>query len=392
MPTKRVIVEKATRLYQLPPEVTTFADVHRRPSLIKKSPILDLARFRWTVARQAFHSDADPFRPATESSLDQLRRDLAGWYARTQSVRLDPDREIYLGGSISSLVLSLSLAFIDPGDLAFVPELGLPLYRRAVAVSGGEPVTYTVSAKDGWVPRFERISTRLGRFARLLFLNTPHNPTGAELSDADINTLLWLAGRENLLVINDAAYQSMSGQPSRSVLCPKGGRRIAVEVGSFSYNLGLPPLPFGYVVGNRDAIGGLKVAEHIQRPFICESWVNMASEAIRLYPNQALTTITAEIAQARGETELLTKKLSAQIVGKGTVPYLWLRTRERSAARRTAEMLYRRYRILVLPGGGFGETGHGHLRVSLTAGAAAIREATERLTVPRLGPPAKEAE
>ncbi len=53
--------------------------------------------------------------------------------------------------------------------------------------------------KNNWRPDFERINTRMGRVARLLFLNSPHNPTGAELSEKELANLVWLAGKENTL-------------------------------------------------------------------------------------------------------------------------------------------------------------------------------------------------
>jgi len=380
MPVKKVIIEKANRLYQLPPDLLSFTRHEKKQTLLKKTPIIDLARFDWPVRMDSDRTPkAEEFRAAGPEQIAALKEDLAGWYRDVHGAKLNPIHEIFIGGSIAQSVFGLALAFIDNGDIAFVPDLGLPLYRKVITACGGEAVGYSVSHKRVWQPDFERVRTRLGRVARLLFVNSPHNPTGAELSLKDLDDLVWMASRENIVIVNDAAYQSLSGRPVASLLAIKGGRKIGVEVGSFSYGFGLPALPFGFVAGSREVIAGLEATVGLIRPYIPSYYVSLAREAIRKYPTEGLKAARELVAGSEAEAGKFMNTLGLEPAGMDSVPFAWARIEKRARARRAARTLYRRGRILVVPGNAFGENGQGFFRLSLTAGAEAYRTAAERL-------------
>ncbi|MEA3297511.1 MAG: aminotransferase class I/II-fold pyridoxal phosphate-dependent enzyme, partial [candidate division Zixibacteria bacterium] len=243
MPIKKVIVEKANRLYRFPPEIMSLASSERKRSLRKKTDVLDLAGFNWPVGFDSAESSPHSvLSPVETRKLDRLKEELADWYLTVHGARLNPSREIFIGAGISSSIFGLSLAFIDNGDIAFVPDLAVPLYKKVTTACGGESVGYSISTRDNWRPNFERVGTRLGRVARVLFVNSPHNPTGYELDEKDMADLVWTAGRENIMIINDAAYQTISERKVVSLMGIDGGRKVGVEVGSFAYHFGLPPL------------------------------------------------------------------------------------------------------------------------------------------------------
>ena len=214
---KKVVIDKANRLYQWPPEINSFIPSLPKPSLLKKNQPVDLASFSWPVLDKQQFSPPESLQAADQEQINGLKEELAGWFQSYHGVKIDPLKEIYIGGSISSLLFSIALAFVDNGDIAFVPDLGIPLYRRVITACGGEPVTYSITQKNDWLPDFERIHTSLGRIAGVLFLNSPHNPTGAELREKDLVDLIWLAGRENIMVVNDAAYGAVSDRKHTSL-------------------------------------------------------------------------------------------------------------------------------------------------------------------------------
>src|SRR5512138_41564 len=253
---KKVIIDKANRLYQMPLDVLSFLPSGERKLLLRPADLIDLASFKWPVE---FGADQVPsieqMRPASSERLNNLKEEIAGWFATNHQVKLNT-KEVLIGPGISAMVFASALAYIDHGDLAFVPNLGLPLYRRAVIASGGDAIGYGISAKHEWKPDFSKVGTRLGRVARVLYINSPHNPTGGELSDKELESLVATASRENLLVINDAAYHAIPSRLPISLLSVDGGKRVGVELYSFSYLFGLPALPFGFAVGNREALNG----------------------------------------------------------------------------------------------------------------------------------------
>lgn len=376
---KKVIVEQASRLHQLPPEVMSFLPDREAKRLLPKKDLIDLATFRWPVQFEEEDIQPGGYTEAKADQLTNLRSALADWYNEQYQVKLLPDREIFIGGSISSLIHTIALAFLDSGDIAFVPDLGIPLYRRMVAACGGQPVGYDVSVKHEWLPRFDRVNTRLGRVARLLYLNSPHNPTGAELSEKDMAELVWIAGRENMIVVNDAAFQSIPSRRPVSLLSVPGGKKVGVEVGSFAYHFGLPSMPLGFVVGNREIISAIAQASRILKPFMPSFAVDYSCRAINRFPDTELKTTRELITRTAVESARLLNLLSLEKSGFDTVPFVWARIERRRRSVNAANLVYRRCRVLLAPGKGFGDSGEGFLRLSLTAGPDAIASAFTRI-------------
>jgi aspartate/methionine/tyrosine aminotransferase len=316
--------------------------------------------------------------PASSERLNNLKEEIIGWMATHHQVKLNA-REVLIGPGISAMVFASSLAYIDHGDLAFVPNLGVPLYKRAVVACGGDAVGYGISAKNDWQADFSKVGTRLGRVARVLYVNSPHNPTGAELGDKEFSSLVWTASRENLLVINDAAYQSIPSRLPVSLLSTDGGKRVGVELYSFSYLFGLPAMPFGFAVGNREALVGLRSALSLFAAPIPDYWVDLALRAIRQFPAPGIKKIRTLVQRSAAEAANLMSELALETSGAPTVPFLWTRIDRRRPATLIARLLYRRSRVLVVPGTSFGENGQGFLRFSLTAGPEVFTEAAGRV-------------
>lgn len=377
---KKVVIDKANRLYQLPPDIDSFVPAEPRRSLVRKTEVLDLASFAWPSGDEHGLPEGEAgLQAASRERLDNLKEELAGWFYTYHGAKIDPSKEIFLGGRISSLMFTIALAFVDNGDIAFVPEVGIPLYRRVTTACGGETVSYSVSPKNDWLPDFERIHTRLGRVAGILFVNSPHNPTGAELSEKNMADLVWLAGRENIIVVNDAAYAAISGRKQVSLMSVNGGKRVGVEVYSFAYHFGLPAVPFGFVVGNREIITGAKLAARLVSTFIPDSYVDLALRGIRQFPNDLLRETRAAMAGNSAEGAKLLSMLGLEKAGFDAVPFIWAKIERRRQAATATALLYRRSRILAIPGTAFGDTGEGFLRFSLTAPAALYSAAVQRL-------------
>lgn len=377
---KRIIIDKANRMYQLPPEILSFTRSERPTRLLRKTDILDLARFNWPIKMEteAISGELD-FAPASDAKLSQVREELANWFLNYHQVKLNPAKEIFLGGSISSILLTLSMAFVDHGDLVFVPDVGLPLYRKVTAACGGQPVPYSLSPRNSWAPDFEKINSRLGRVARLLYLNSPHNPSGSELSVKEMEHLTWIAGRENIAIINDAAWQTISGRKHLSLLSVTGGKKVGAEVYSFAYQFGMPDLRFGFAAGNREIINGLETASRVNHHLIPGFAADLALAAIRRFPNEGLTEVRKQFAQSAADASALLEILSLEKQSLDTTPFIWARISRRSRATTTAARIYRRARVLIAPGTDFGDNGEGYLRFSLSASPDIYRLAVGRL-------------
>ncbi len=378
---KKILIEKADRLYQMAPELTDFARILPRQPLLRRAKLIDLANLQWPITRTPDSSltQAD-LSAATAAQIEGLKEELMAWLERHFHVRLASVKEVYVGADVPSLLFALTMSLVDQGDPAFVPGVGLPHYRRVIAACGGEPIPYLISAKTDWRPQLDRLAGQLTRIAPLFILNSPHDPTGAELNEKDLSRLVWSAAKENFLIVNDASHQSIPDRKPISLLAVEGGKRAGVELYSFSQVLGLPSMPFGFAVGSRQALEGLRAVKSLFPVQLPVYLVEFARQAIKEYPNQYLRSVRQLLGENHAEARTLMSLLNLEATSSSTVPFLWARIHRRTHSATLARLLYRRYRILAVPGSSMGELGEGYMRFSLTAGATAYKEAAARVS------------
>jgi len=377
---KRVLIDRATRLHQSPPDILSTLQSESKTTLIRKADLIDLGSFNWPIILENDQSPpANRLKQASSGDFERLKESIAEWMGHHHRVKINASKEIHIGGGLQNLILSITMAFLDPGDIAFVPELGIPMYRRGIIASGGEPISYSVNHKESWLPRFDRLQSRLGSVARLLILNSPHNPTGVRLNEKRIAELIWLAARENILIVNDASLQSLCGSQSTSMLSIEGGSKVGVELYSFPELLGLPDLPFGFIVGNRDVIAGLNAISKTLPVHIPAYWVDLAIEGFRKFPLQSLADVRKQFELSSAKADKLLEKLDLEKVSQSNSPFIWAKIGRRRSSLATARLLYRRNRILVAPGSTFGISGEGYLRFSLTSKPADYQKSASRI-------------
>ena len=234
------------------------------------------------------------------------------------------------------------------------------------------------------MPDFSTVSSPIGRIARLLFLNSPHNPTGAVLAEKELNQLAVAASKSNVMIINDAAYQSLSDVKPPSLLSVKGGAKIGAEVYSFSYAFGLPALPFGFVAGHSEIINGLNQIASLSPQPVLNIFCEMALESMRKFPNQPLKSMRRRISDNRAQATKLFDMLELEPSGYNTVPFMWGKIAGRRSSVMAARILYHGAKIVALPGSEFGESGEGYLRFSLTAPPETYDKAIARIKKRRL--------
>jgi LL-diaminopimelate aminotransferase len=152
-------------------------------------------------AAQAEHHGYQPY-----IGPQELREAWAATYQRLYDVKLDPDSEILpLMGSKEG-IFNLVMATIDPGDVVLIPDPGYLTYGRATRFSGGDPFSLPLVPENDYLSDLERIPWQVIDKAKLLWLNYPHNPTGAVANLEYFIKVVSFARQHNLLLCHDAAY------------------------------------------------------------------------------------------------------------------------------------------------------------------------------------------
>jgi len=385
---KKVVLDKADRLYHFPFDIEDFFP--RNPAIRHKvrAPLIDLGHFVWSVRDTLGEAGDNPLAIAGHDDLAELKVALADWLEKVFGLSIDPRKQIYIGQGIRRIIFDLCMAFVEPGDIVLCPEPGHPIYRRHVIAAGGIPVTYPLSERTEFRPNFKRLSANLLKSAKIMILNNPNNPFGVLLDETAQEELLHAASKENLFLINDAAYASLAGEKYTPLLSLHRAELAALEIFSFPLLFGLPYFPLGFAVGSREIIGGLEAVGKTAGNIIPKGWVNCSMKGIKDYPSDDLKKIRKGTTQSRLAALQMIERIGWKVSGGSQAPFIWTRVPLRRQSASYASILLRRRGILTLPGTAFGDSGEGFLRLSLTASPDDYKMASERLArnlIQRLG-------
>ena len=166
--------------------------------------------------------------------LPLLRERIAEKLAHTHGLDIDPDTEITVTAGGTQAIFCIIAAFVHPGDEVILLEPCYDSYRPSVETMGGVPIAYALQAPDyqvDWSAVGQLITPR----TRLICINTPQNPTGTILRDADLRALSNLLRGTEILLMSDEVYEHLifDGERHASALLYPDLRERTLAVYSF---------------------------------------------------------------------------------------------------------------------------------------------------------------
>jgi succinyldiaminopimelate transaminase len=348
------------------------------------------------VIRRALAAASDwPGYPATRGTAE-LRTAAAGWLARAHGVSVSPDDVLPVIGTKEFIAWLPVMLGLGPGDVMVHPALAYPTYdigarlAGATAVAADWPLTGSPLAGPPLAesPRAESplaANREPGRI-RLIWLNSPSNPTGRVLSAAEMRAAVDWARAHGAVLASDECYLTLGWETTPvSVLDPEvcGPSRAGVlAVHSLSKRSNLAGYRAGFVTGDPALIADL-LAIRKQAGMIMPGPVQGAMTAALDDESHA---IEQRERYGRRRSVLRDAFVSAgwRIDHSEAGLYLWV-THPAYDCWSAAELLADQGGILVAPGELYGSAGSRHVRVALTATDERIAAAAQRLTELRTG-------
>src|SRR5690606_37501093 len=114
--------------------------------------------------------------------------------------RPEPDQEVTVTSGATEALFAAILAVVKPGDEVIVLEPCYDSYAPAIRLSGGSPIYVPLSVPDFSVD-WELVKKRITSRTRLIIINTPHNPTGAVMTKADLDELAHITSGSDIMII-----------------------------------------------------------------------------------------------------------------------------------------------------------------------------------------------
>ncbi len=312
--------------------------------------------------------------------LPELKKAAASWMKRRFGVEVDPESEVLILLGSKEGIAHVSWAFINPGDVALVPDPAYPVFRRGTILAGGKPVLMPLLMENRWLPDFQTISKEELPKAKLLFLNYPNNPTGALADREFLQEAVDFAKESELVVCQDMAYSEITfnGKKSESILTQEGAKENCLEFFSFSKTYGMTGWRLGFVVGNAKLIDALRRVE-----------INVNSGAFHVLQKAAVVALALEDSEIDPVRKTYQERRDILVKGlrdlewevknpKGSI-FVWAKIPYDVDSNRMANLLIEQTGIITAPGSGLGPSGEGYLRFSLIEDKDRLEEAVHRM-------------
>ncbi len=312
--------------------------------------------------------------------LPELRAAIAEWYEKRFDVRLDPATEVLPLIGAKEGIAHLPICYLNPGDVALVPDPGYPVYSVGTLLAGGEPYYLPVTEKNGFLPELERIPAEILKRAKILWINYPNNPTGAVAGLDFFAKVAEFGKKHDLVVCNDAPYTEIAydGYKPASYLQAPGSRDNGVEFHSFSKTYNMTGWRIGMMVGNPEIVKALKTVKSNMDSGIPQAIQYMAIEAIR--GSQDSVRQINEVYQRRRDLVIeMLNNIGIEAKPPKAGLYVWAKVPEGYTSAEFATDLLEQVGVVVTPGNGYGKHGEGFIRLSLTINDASLVKGLSRL-------------
>ncbi len=381
-------IEYATRIKTLPPYLFAAIDTMKQEALARGVDIINLGigdpdlptptPIIESLAQAAKNPKHHQY-PSYEGMLS-FRKAVADWYKRRFNVMLDPAHEVLTLIGSKEGIGHVHLAFVDPGDVVLVPSPGYPVYPVGTGFSGGLSHIMPLTKANGFLPDLNAIPKDVANKAKLMWLNSPNNPTSVIMSTDYFKRVVEFAHEHHVIVCHDAAYSEIfyDGKRPSSFLEVDGAKDVGVEFHSLSKTYNMTGWRIGFVVGNKHVLAGLGKVKSNLDSGVFEAVQAAGITALGL--DDAITDGLRTVYQERRDTLVPgLKQLGLEVDTPPAAFYVWITVPKGYTSASFTAHLLEKAGIVTTPGNGFGAPGEGYIRMTVCTTKERLAEAVERI-------------
>ena len=230
--------------------------------------------------------------------IPELRHAITDHARRFYDLAYDPDTEVLVTAGATEAVAATLLALVEPGDEVIALEPYYDSYAACIAMAGGVRVPITLRP-PGFRPDLDALAAAVTPRTRLILLNTPHNPTGAVLTPAELAAVAELACSRDLLVVTDEVYEHLvyDGEHVPIVSLPGMAERT-VSISSAGKTFSFTGWKIGWVTASADLVTAVKTTKQFLTFVSGGPFQYAVAEALRL-PDTYFTGLRDDLRRKR---------------------------------------------------------------------------------------------
>ncbi len=299
-----------------------------------------------------------------------------------------PDHVVVTNGAMHGLYVVFR-ALLEEGDEVILPDPMWTEVGEHIRLAGGHPVPVRLRRENGYEYDPDEIEAAITPRTRAIFVNTPHNPTGAVLSRTTLERIAALAEKHNLLLVSDEAYEHIlfDGRTHVSLGSLPAAQSRTISVFSMSKTYAMSGLRLGYVV-----IPDPLILERVKKLVRCTiNGVNSVTQygavAALTGPQDATYAMAAEYQRRRDRLYAALRQAPyLDVFCPGGAFYLWARITEDWPGYQGQRDDWSMTNFLIdqagvgsSPGSAFGAAGQGHIRFAFSCSTEQVNQAAEIL-------------
>lgn len=277
-------------------------------------------------------------------------------------------------------IFMIALAYLDPGDEVILADPSWVTYDACIRLAGAKPVYVPTSAKDEFCMTPEMMAEKITDKTKMVFLNSPCNPTGAVMSRSDLKGIADLCQDHDLKVLSDEIYERIIYEGEHvSIASLDGMFDRTLTVSGLSKTYAMTGWRLGWLVAPE---ADIKEVNKLQTHSItcCASFTQPAAvEALR-GPQQEIDYMMGEFRKRRDlMCDLIADTPGLCCIKPKGAFYVFPKYNLDMSSEDFAAYLLKEAHVAVTPGSAFGPSGEGHMRLSYAASEEQIVEGMRRI-------------
>lgn len=312
--------------------------------------------------------------------LIELRKTICDRLDKKMGLKYDTDEVIVTVGGSEAIDLAIR-AIIDPGDEVLVVEPSFVCYAPITELSGGVVVPLETSADTDFKLTAETLRSKITDKTKMLILPYPNNPTGGIMTKEELLPIAEVLRDTNIVVLSDEIYSELTygGKTHTSIAQLDGMKERTIIVNGFSKAYAMTGWRLGYVTGPKPII---------EQMLKLHQYAIMSSPTISQYAGiEAIKNGDDEIAKMVKEYDARRRLIVKEFNRMGLTCFepkgaFYVFPCIKSTGLSSEEFcarLVEEYKVAIVPGNAFGNSGEGYVRVSYAYSINHILEALKRI-------------
>ena len=316
----------------------------------------------------------------SNSGLAELREEICAYIKRRYNLTYSSKSEVIVTVGGSEAIDIALRAIIDPGDEVIYPEPCFVSYQPCITLADGVPVPIALSADTEFRLTREQLEAAITPKTKALMISYPNNPTGAIMERKDLEPLVDVIIKHDLVVITDEIYSELSYHGDHvSIASMPGMQERTILINGFSKAYAMTGWRLGYVLAPAE-ISEYMLKIHQFAIMSSPTTSQYAAIAALRDGDKDIKTMREAYNQRRRYLMDAFRKLSLPCFEPFGAFYVFPDISEfRMSSEDFCTELLKAENVAVVPGSAFGECGDKHIRISYAYSLDELREAMKRI-------------